>query len=789
MLRVPKGVVIVAADGRIERLAEAVEYKAAIDAVRAAIAAKWLVNLAPGAERPYVYLHALYADMAIVERDGKFWAYPYALGDDGVVTLQDAKPAVQKWETAAVKEAVIMAAGGAVLTEAKKAADGTPSGRFEVIAIRAGTSKNGNHYTDAALREAVPLFEQVRVFVKSDAEHTGGGGKDFNKLIGQLAEPRFVEGAGVDSGEIRATLELIEPAGAIGTKLTEAYGRGMSHLFGLSIDATAKTATVVREGKKVRMATKFVKVASVDLIVEPGAGGGLVRMVEAADDSDDSPQEQDDMKLRERLFEAIKKHAPAKAQTIDIDKISDEELEAAYREAVAQPAAANTAPPAASGNQVDVEQRISEAVAVANARAYGRSALASAKLPAKTVERLQSQFAADARLTEAAVDDAIKGAREELAAVTESGRVNMPGFDVQVGDRKKAMAEMLDAFFDPKHKDHRSVTSFKECYIEITGDKRVTGRLAECDRSRLAESLGVMREAIDSTTFADALGDSITRRMQQVYTGETDLQAWRKVARSTPVNDFRTQERVRIGGYGNLPAVNQGADYTALTSPGDDKATYAVTKRGGLETLTIEAIKNDDIGAIRQIPVELALAAANTLYEFVFDFYRTNPTIYDTLALYVAGHNNLFTAALDATTFAAHRVAMAKQTRAGSTKRLGLTPRTILVTWELQETAFNLFVRNQNNDKTFVQSINPEIIVPAYWTDANDWVTVADPMKQAVIEVGFLDGREEPELFVQDMPNVGSLFSSDKITWKIRHIYSGAVLVDGFKATTKAVVP
>jgi hypothetical protein len=38
------------------------------------------------------------------------------------------------------------------------------------------------------------------------------------------------------------------------------------------------------------------------------------------------------------------------------------------------------------------------------------------------------------------------------------------------------------------------------------------------------------------------------------------------------------------------------------------------------------------------------------------------------------------------------------------------------------------------------------------------------------------------------MPNVGSLFTNDKITYKIRHIYGGNVLIDGEKGTTKAVV-
>ncbi|PKO63466.1 MAG: hypothetical protein CVU23_10570, partial [Betaproteobacteria bacterium HGW-Betaproteobacteria-17] len=196
----------------------------------------------------------------------------------------------------------------------------------------------------------------------------------------------------------------------------------------------------------------------------------------------------------------------------------------------------------------------------------------------------------------------------------------------------------------------------------------------------------------------------------------------------------------------------------------------------------------DDVQALRRIPVELALAAKNTLYEFVFDFFRTNPTIHDTKALYHADHGNLFTVALSAAEFSAHRLAMLKQTRAGSGKRLATGPASILVPFELQELAYNLFVRNQNLDKTFVQTINPEVIPVDYWTDATDWCTVASTMVLPVLEIGFLDGREDPELFVQDQPNAGSMFSNDKLTYKIRHIYGGNVLVDGEKGTTKAVV-
>jgi hypothetical protein len=85
-----------------------------------------------------------------------------------------------------------------------------------------------------------------------------------------------------------------------------------------------------------------------------------------------------------------------------------------------------------------------------------------------------------------------------------------------------------------------------------------------------------------------------------------------------------------------------------------------------------------------------------------------------------------------------------------------------------------------------VQQLNPTIVPVWYWTDTNDWALFADPNDLQTIELGFLDGQEEPQLFVQDMPNVGSMFSNDKLTYKIRHIYGGNVL--DFRGAYKEVV-
>lgn len=704
--------------------------------------------------RDWVTVEAIYPDRLVIVDAGRLYAYPFTLGDDNQVQLGARQEVVQAH---APVTRLTEAAGDSAFLEAAE------GGRWLIRVVRAGLSENLNYYPDAVLREAAPLFEGARVFVKSDAEHLKGAGKDVRNLIGGLSKPRFVEGAGKDSGEIVAELTLIEPEGDVATKLREAHDRSLSGLFGFSIDALGGTKVELREGKKVRIATAIKKVNSVDLIVEPGAGGELIRLIEAAPN-----QEEQDAMLREKLLRLLEAKAPKAYAKINPATITDEELETVFAEALGDDEGDIGSVGAEALREALADVRMVES------RAQARETICAAKLPEPAKDKLIGHFAKLSRFTEADVTAAIDDERKYLARFTESGKPVIH-FDEapQVEDRSVKIGAMLDNFFAGKERVH----SFKECYIEITGDKSLSGDLRQCDVSRLRESIGNrFVESLTSASWANVLGDSITRRMLAEYAQETDLQAWRRIANVVPVSDFRTQERTRIGGYGNLPAVAQGDAYTALSSPGDEKATYAVTKRGGTEDLTLEMIRNDDVGAIRRLPTELALAAANTLYEFVFDFIRTNPLIYDGVALFAAGHNNLGTTALDATSFAAARLAMIQQTRAGSSKRLALGPATVLVPFELQETAYNLFVRGQNLDKTFVQTINPEVIAVPYWTDANDWATVADPRRIPTIEVGFLDGREEPELFVQDTPNVGSLFSNDKITYKIRHIYSGAVM-------------
>ena len=726
--------------------------------------------------------------------------------------------------------------------EAVAVADGqTPGLKWLIRVIHAGKSGNNNFYPDSTLREAAPMFDGVRVFVKSDDQHIKGQGKSFNQLIGQLSSARFVEGNSKDNGEIQATLTLLASAGDVPAKLREAYDNGMSDLFGFSIDADALT----NKRGSLREATKFTKIHSVDLIIEPGAGGELINLIEAI-----NPHEQSEMKLKERMIEAVK---AANNNTIPdgLDVDNDEQLEAFYREAINHTSRIRDNVGAKNDNGEASIAKYEERMRMVEARADAKQLLKDSNLPEPVIAKLHNQFAATESFTLENVREAIQVERDVLAKLTESGHVAGLGGSPRIEngkDRSEKVDDMLDDFFNPATK----ARSFRECYAEITGDSGVTGLLQNCDTRRLKEALGSeerFAEAISASSFGNILGNSITRAMVRDYNSLANYSDFLNLVDIVPISNFRTQERTRMGGYGNLPAVSENAAYAALTSPSDEKSTYAITKRGGKETISLETIANDDVGAIRKVPQRLAVAAKRTLYEFVLDFLSTNPTIYDSATLFHAAlHGNLGSSALDATSFAAARLAMKQQTEsngptaivtgsistttltvsavtsgslavgqaikgtgvtAGTTitalgtgtggtgtytvsasqtvssttimadsaaaKRLGLLLKHIYVPANLEEAAYNLFVRTTNIDESFVQSRKPTVHVVDYWTDTNNWFATADKMEVPLIELGFYNGNEEPELFVQDLPTQGSLFSNDQIIYKIRHIYGGSV--------------
>lgn len=709
---------------------------------------------------------ATFDDFVIVEQDGSLSRYPVAFDLFGAVTLGTPAPVQVVYQT--LKENVGSAILGPLIEEGKEA---KPGSKWAVCVVEEGLSANRTEYPAAVLRAASKLYENVPVFWN---HRTGSDSAmpDPRDTAGVIRHP---EAAVLEvSGKTAILAEMHTLTTEARERLLEAHEAGTPNVYGLSHTAVAETERVrLADGPALRV--KAIKaVESVDIVSFPSAGGRVLRLV--AGMSSPVPVTQEELVMLEKKLARLKEARPDLYAKLGATPTEDE-VDALLLEAM-QPAPKGEMKPepkpdAAGGGLSQADRALlheARVDRVMRGREFGPlTDLARDTLIAKVdVKDEDLQKVAEAFVTKAA-----KIAEGKPAGTGAGGTVEVNH------DEADKMVSALEGFF--AQTDINKIARFnsiREAYIAITGDQRVTGLVKE------AKGIGRfdrLTEGLQSANWANVLNNTMNRQLVRDYNAAggaySDTGAgWLYTV--VPLNDFKTNERVRFGGYGNLSTVAEGNPYPVLTSPTDEKATYAATKKGGTETVTYEMIRNDDVGAVRRIPQRMAMAARRTLYEFAHNLYATNPNIYDGTALFVAGHGgNLVASALAAGTYTAARLIMLKQAEKDSAKRLGLILRHLMIPPDLEETAVNLFRRTTENDPKFIMNpAMPTIHVITHLTDTTDWFACAGVDQVEQIEIGFLDGRQEPELFVADLPTGGSLFAADKIDHKLRHVYNGAVL-------------
>ncbi|WP_261565455.1 phage major capsid protein [Frankia gtarii] len=411
-----------------------------------------------------------------------------------------------------------------------------------------------------------------------------------------------------------------------------------------------------------------------------------------------------------------------------------------------------------------------------------------ARLAGAVAEALPEQF------TEADLSariDLVHTARAAVEAIPRGvGPVAGAAVTIDERDRKTSA---LDAFWETS--PGRSTVGYRsltEAYLDIARPKldflsgQDVSRMVLTDAGRYDSARSM--ESMDSTSWAQVLGDSVARRMIAEYAAVPQWRDWVRFTSSVSTGiDFREQRRTRFGGYGLLPTVAESAPYERLTSPPDEQATYTAVKKGGTEDLTWEMIRNDDMDAIRRIPMRLGRSAALTLYRFVFNMLSSNVTMtYDATALFHATHANTATsAALSQSALDTARKAMRRQAAYGDAEDLlSLVPRFLVVPSDLEPLAYQLSTSvvaipgGGSEGPSDIPNLHRglEVIVVDYFTDVNDWFLIADPQQAPTLELGFVNSSDAPELFTQSDPNQGSMFNADILTWKIRHVYSGTVI-------------
>ncbi len=766
--------------------------EATVDAVYRSI---WSYNDALESDDPGRWnVLDIHDDFVVVRRGRDMLRVPYSFDDNGIAVFGE--PEEVEMELEPVAEAAVQTLRvGALLEAAKK--DGWT---WDVVVIQPGWSKNGRYYPRDVLAAAVEnqLFEGVKVCVFPEIDlghHRNALKKNWDRQIGWLEAVRVGE-----SGEIRATLQFLHAplADRLRAYMLEQWTQHKKDL-GLSIDARGTVAEVDTPDGPRTVVLSLTEALSLDVVVHPAAGGQFTQLVAAM--AAVPEEDQMDPQLK-RLWDLLQARRPEALTGLDektvtlaqlTEQLTDDELSRALTEEEEAP---TEEPPATDGLQEAAPSNDDVRRDLTKFRVD--HLLEASKLPELARKKLRARF--EGRIaTEDQIREAISDERDYLAEMAPARVAGLGGTRDGAGLRVGAgKAEKLQAGFDrafglvPENADLADVAplGLRRLYDEITmgHDSGVTGILSE-----QAES-DMLQEAFTNATLPRVVLNTMHRRLLQDYRA-IDYRE-RDLISVTQAADFKTREVIRLGGFGDIPTVDpEAADYAELAAFGDQYEQYSVGQKGAIVTITRKHIVNDDVGAFSRVSTKLGRASRRTFAKFVYGFFSSNPNMQDGNAWFSVAHANLGTTAFSAAQLDAARLAMYNQTEPDSAEKLGFAPHYLLLPIDLEKSAEDInqtdrVVGSANNDANrwyhkFGKE-NERIIVVPFFADANDWVVTADPSMVDIIEVAFLNGQEEPEMFIADAPTVGQMFVADKVQLKIRHEYGGAPV--DHRGVWKAVV-
>ncbi|PJG64239.1 peptidase S14 [Yersinia kristensenii] len=261
------------------------------------------------------------------------------------------------------------------------------------------------------------------------------------------------------------------------------------------------------------------------------------------------------------------------------------------------------------------------------------------------------------------------------------------------------------------------------------------------------------------------------------------LQGWEEApetfeewTRKGQLSDFKTAHRVGMGGFQSLRKVREGAEYKYVTT-GDKQATIALATYGELFSITRQAIINDDLNMLTDIPMKLGRAAKATIADLVYLILTTNPKMTtDNTPLFDSKHGNLTSGGIDVANLDKARQMM--RTQKEGERHLNIRPAFILVPTSLESTT-NQVIRSSSVKGADINAgiINPvkdfaTVIAEPRLDDASTkaWYLAA-AQGTDTIEVAYLSGMDTPYIDQQEG------FTSDGVTTKVR-IDAGVAPVD-----------
>ncbi len=277
-----------------------------------------------------------------------------------------------------------------------------------------------------------------------------------------------------------------------------------------------------------------------------------------------------------------------------------------------------------------------------------------------------------------------------------------------------------------------------------------------------------------TSDFGNILLDVANKSILQGWNeAEETFDLWTKKGQ---LSDFKTATRVGMGGFNSLRTVREGAEYKYVTTS-DKKETIALATYGELFSISRQAIINDDMSMLTDIPMKLGSAAKATIGDLVYLILTKNEKMRsDNKPLFSADHGNTIKGGMDVDTIGNGRTAMRKQKEGERT--LNIRPAFMLVPTALEIAAIQVVgsgsVKGADVNANIINPIrNIAEIITEPRLDINSDTTwyMTSAKGTDTIEVAYLNGVDTPYIDQQEG------FTSDGVTTKVR-IDAGVAPVD-----------
>ncbi|MQU22145.1 Clp protease ClpP [Pseudomonas helleri] len=256
------------------------------------------------------------------------------------------------------------------------------------------------------------------------------------------------------------------------------------------------------------------------------------------------------------------------------------------------------------------------------------------------------------------------------------------------------------------------------------------------------------------------------------------------------LSDFKPGARVGLGEFPSLREVRPGAEYKHI-SVSDRAENIQLATYGEIFSITRQAIINDDMSVLKDVPMKMGMAAKATIGDLVYAVLTGLTKMRDGKALFHADRKNLLTGAgsalsIESLSAAKQAMALQKGNVDGKARNLNIRPGFVLTPIALEDKA-NQIIRSASVPTANVNAgvVNPiqnfaTVIGEARLDDASstNWY-LAGKQGTDTIEVAYLNGVDTP--FVDQTEG----FTSDGVSTKVR-IDAGVAALD-YRGLTSSV--